>query len=205
MDVEKAKSTAKDHITKLFTYGRSAQLDFKEAVYDAKANQWRIAFSFSLPWYKQVVPVLLGRGVTSRDYKMVVIDDANGWIISITAANSPFRYRKCAYHASAQDVCNTEQNEQPSRTTSKSVGLRDYLRSLYRALVVYPGAAVGLSTLVMLYADADMDADMRVLMTSAAAFTGMSIGFFAEGWWWQKHGYQRPDNDRRNRNEAKRG
>lgn len=101
------------------------------------------------------------------------------------ANESPQTARDCVNHATAAKCpCCDRKCTKPRQ---------DLLRSLYRALVVYPGSAVGMATLVVLYVDVNADLFEEAVL-SAAAIVGMIIGFFAQGLrWLPKRGSYRLD------------
>ena len=117
-----------------------------------------------------------------------------------TAAKCPCCDQKCANQASCAGASNAEQNEQPNRATSIFARLAPLL-SLYRAVVIYPGSAVGMATLVVLYVGVNADLFEKALL-SAAAGVGTTIGLIVEGRrLLSKRGSQRPDSNKRNRRD----
>ena len=191
MDANEAIQTAHNCVTRAIANEGVNQLNLQEAVQDQDTKKWHIAFRYVRTRGKQDTRWVRGA---------CTIDDASGQMTSITIDECLSCDRKCANQASVQNACSAEQNEQPNRATS-TFGWRDSLRSLGRALVIYPGSAVGMATLVVIYVGVNADLFEKALL-SAAAFVGTTIGLIVEGRrLLSKRGSQRPDGNRRNRND----
>lgn len=87
MDVKDAVALATGHVVDLFDKEDVSNVGLEEVEFDPSENQWLITIGFSRPWdYPQGALAVLsasGGGRPSRSYKVVVIDDGTGKVLSI--------------------------------------------------------------------------------------------------------------------------
>ena len=190
MDVKEAIQTARICIADVFANEGITQLNLEEAVQDRDTQEWRITFRFTRTW---------GKRNTRYARKVFTIDDADKRIISITDCHRCDQ--ECAHQSLAQDACNAEQSEQPSRIAFKPVRWWDTPLTLLRAFIVYSAAGVGWAALIWLFVGAiggSSTSQSNPVLLLAIPMS-VIVGMFVEGWRWQKSRIQRSDNERRNR------
>ena len=80
MDVKQAVVIAKQHIAELFAEEEILNMGLEEVELDEEGF-WRITIGFSRPWNRNVGSVLSGEN--SRSYKIVVLSDKGGDVLSV--------------------------------------------------------------------------------------------------------------------------
>lgn len=80
MDVKLAVVIAKEHIAELFAEEEILNMGLEEVELDEEGF-WRITIGFSRPWNRNVGSVLSGEN--SRSYKIVVLSDKDGHVLSV--------------------------------------------------------------------------------------------------------------------------
>ena len=80
MNVKQAVAIAKEHIAELFAEEEILNLGLEEVEFD-EDECWRITIGFSRPWNRNVGSVLSGEN--SRSYKIVVLSDRDGHVLSV--------------------------------------------------------------------------------------------------------------------------
>ena len=87
MDVKTAVAMAKKEISDLFAEEGIRNLGLEEVEFDDKDRAWRITIGFSRPWDLPVRPFASLAGAENphgrRSYKVVLIGDADGRVISV--------------------------------------------------------------------------------------------------------------------------
>jgi hypothetical protein len=85
MDVKEAVSSAKHHLSNLYSEEKIANLGLEEVEYDDQNNIWHVTLGFSRPWETpRNILTALGQEVQPpRTYKVVRITDKDGRVLSV--------------------------------------------------------------------------------------------------------------------------
>ena len=81
MDVKRAIELAKGYIQEIFREDDISEGAREEVEFDDATSYWRITIGFSRPWEQR--QGLIARGLHSRTYKTVGIDDGTGKVRSV--------------------------------------------------------------------------------------------------------------------------
>ena len=85
MDVKETVVCAKKYISEIFSGEGIADLGLEEVEFDEVAHQWRVTLGFSRAWLANTPgwEGMMHRPSRKREYKMVMIDDETGKMISV--------------------------------------------------------------------------------------------------------------------------
>ena len=162
MDAKEAVVAARNHITSDNRNLANVQLDLEEVVPDPARRDWRVILSFTPPGGQQ------GQqgASTSRDYKKVIVSDTNGAMVSMS---------KCTPYISKSASAG-----QSVRSRASGRWLRG-AKSLRRALVTIPLAAMSVAIIVLLFLQPALgDTAIEVInafIMPGAYVMGLSIGY----------------------------
>ena len=84
MDVKEAVRTAKNYIAELFTGETIADVGLEEVEFNNMSNNWEVTIGFSRPWQTNLLAAALSNQHQKRSYKLVLINDDDGRVISLT-------------------------------------------------------------------------------------------------------------------------
>ena len=84
MDVKEAVRTAKNYIAELFTSETITNLGLEEVKFNDTSNNWEVTVGFSRPWQNLSLANALGNRPPTRSYKLVLINDDSGKVLSLT-------------------------------------------------------------------------------------------------------------------------
>ena len=83
MEVKEAVRTAKKYIAELFTDETIASLGLEEVEFNDTSSNWEVTIGFSRPWQNLSLANALGNRPPTRSYKLVLINDDSGQVLSL--------------------------------------------------------------------------------------------------------------------------
>ena len=85
MEAREAVRTAKEHIIELFDGESIKDVGLEEVRLDMDFNNWEVTIGFHRPWeQRNTLTTFLGEELPARSYKVVVIQDNSGRVLSVT-------------------------------------------------------------------------------------------------------------------------
>ena len=179
MDAKEAADAARKHLTDALPHLDSDQISLEEVVPGLARRDWCVSFSFpSLEAHQGQQSA-----IAKRSYKDLIISDADGSLICITAC-TPCSPKSCKI------PCTAGQRAQPGCVAPTPMSQRgrvrslwDGLRSLWRVIFVYANGAAGFGSLITLYIKAGFG-DPKLVeswLPLLAAVVWGTVGFFVVG------------------------
>lgn len=85
MDVKEAVNAAKTYVAELFANEGLSNLGLEEVEFDDSIAAWKVTVGFSRPWDRPAssFAVLTQAMSMPRSYKVVLIEDATGRVVSV--------------------------------------------------------------------------------------------------------------------------
>ena len=85
MKVKEVVKSAIEHVNDLFNEENISNVGLEEVEFNSEIGEWKVTVGFSRPWdYPQgALAVMAGNSGVKRTYKIVIVNEENGEVISI--------------------------------------------------------------------------------------------------------------------------